>query len=82
MKFELSPDNEKFLENAIANGDYQDRAEALNEAVRLMRARAEKLEKLRAAIEEGVEGPGIPASEVFPELLRRADEIARRAADR
>lgn len=78
---ELSPDNEKFLENAVANGEYQDRAEALNEAVRLMRARAEKLEKLRAAIQEGIDsGPGIPASEVFAELDRIVAELPDRRA--
>lgn len=45
----LSHENERFIENQIANGSYSDRAEVLNDAVTLLKQR----HLILAKIDEG-----------------------------
>ena len=49
MATDLSQDNERFIENQIANGSYSDRAEVLNDAVALLKQR----QLILAKIDEG-----------------------------
>jgi Arc/MetJ-type ribon-helix-helix transcriptional regulator len=49
MATDLSQDNERFIENQIANGNYSERAEVLNDAVALLRQR----QLILAKIDEG-----------------------------
>ena len=49
MPTDLSQDNERFIENQIANGSYGDRAEVLNDAVALLKQR----QLILARIDEG-----------------------------
>lgn len=51
MAASISADNERFLEQAVADGRFADRVEALDEAVRLLRRR----EELFRAVEAGVD---------------------------
>lgn len=51
MAASISPDNERFLEQAVADGRFADRGEALDEAIRLLRRR----EELGRAVEAGVD---------------------------
>ena len=51
MAASISPDNERFLDQAVADGRFADRGEALDEAIRLLRRR----EELSRAVECGVD---------------------------
>ncbi len=51
MSASISPKNEQFLDQVVASGLFADRAEALDEAVRLLRRR----EELRREIDAGVD---------------------------
>jgi len=51
MSESISPDNEQFLEQAIASGRFADRGDALDEAVSLLRRR----EDLHREVEAGVD---------------------------
>ena len=56
----LSPDNERFIENALASGDYSSRVEALDAAVSQLRETSELLRALRISLDElPVGGPRI-----------------------
>ena len=46
MHADLTPDNAAFLENQVATGAFASGGDALNAAVRLLRFRAEVLEKV------------------------------------
>jgi Arc/MetJ-type ribon-helix-helix transcriptional regulator len=46
MSTDLSPQYEQFIEEAVKNGLFRDRRHALEEAVRLLRRRAELLEHI------------------------------------
>lgn len=46
MATDLSQDNERFIENQIASGGYNDRAEVLNDAVALLKQRQLFLDKI------------------------------------
>jgi putative addiction module CopG family antidote len=71
MNVDLSPENEQFIELVVAQGDYSDRREALDEAVQLLRRRV----WLRHAINEGLSGEWIPAEEVHERLRQQVAEI-------
>ncbi len=46
MSTDLSPENENFIQTAIAGGVFQDRSQALNEAVELLRRRQRLLDHI------------------------------------
>jgi putative addiction module CopG family antidote len=74
MSVDLSPENEQFIDSIVAQGTYQDRKEALDEAVHLLRER----DHLRREIQKGFQGEPIPAEEVYRHLERRLEEIEKR----
>ena len=71
MSAAFPPDIESFVEKSVASGCYSSRDELLIAAVGLLRERETALEKLRAEIEAGWDGPGIPAKEAIAQLRSR-----------
>ena len=51
MSMSISPENERFLERAVAEGRFADQSQALDEAIRLLR----KCEELLGAVNRGIE---------------------------
>lgn len=60
MSGRLSPENEQFLDQAVATGVYHDRDEALDEAVRLLRRREQLVEEVNRGIEQISRGETVP----------------------
>jgi len=71
MSVSLPADIEAFVERSVASGGYSSREEVIVAAVELLRERDSELAKLRADIEAGWDGPGIPAEEAFARLRAR-----------
>lgn len=74
--YTLGEHYEKFVRELVSSGRYSSASEVMRDGLRLLedreKERAAKLEWLRNAIQEGIDsGPGIPAEEVFDELLKR-----------
>ena len=68
----LRPDNEKFIESAVRNGDYADRGEALDQAVDLLRKRDQLVRDVNYGIEQIERGEVVDSQEVYEELRRKA----------
>jgi antitoxin ParD1/3/4 len=68
----LNPHFEQFIRAQIDSGQYNDESEVVRAALRLLEDQQSKqalqLEGLRSAIAAGLQGPGIPADEVFDRL--------------
>ena len=60
MRSDLSPENEQFLEHAIAVGLYHDRGEAIDRAVQLLRQQEQLVRDVNEGIEQLERGDGIP----------------------
>ena len=52
MNSELSPENEQFIASAVARGDFQSRADALNLGVGLLKQRRQLLDELDEGIHQ------------------------------
>jgi Arc/MetJ-type ribon-helix-helix transcriptional regulator len=52
----ISPDNEQFLDQAIADGRFANRSEALDVAIRLLRRREELIRAVNAGVDQLNEG--------------------------
>ena len=74
MASEVSPENEQFIQHELESGAYQNRAELLDEAVRLLKRRRELQRDIQAGIDSG---PPVPGSEVLRRLEKNAHELAR-----
>jgi Arc/MetJ-type ribon-helix-helix transcriptional regulator len=59
MSTDLSPQNEKFIQYAVARGIFHDRGEALDEAVELLRKRQELLDHIDKGTLQLRSGEGI-----------------------
>jgi putative addiction module CopG family antidote len=73
MASEVSPESEQFIQHELESGTYGDRAELLDEAVRLLRRRRELQRDIQAGIDSG---PSISGSEVFRRLEKKAQSVA------
>lgn len=73
MASDISPDNERFIQHELDSGRYENRAELLDEAVRLLKRRRELQRDIQAGIDSG---PSIPGSEVFRRLQKKAEKLA------
>lgn len=73
MASDISPENEQFIQYELESGTYENRAELLDEAVRLLKRRRELQRDIQAGIDSG---PSIPGSEVFRRLEKKAEELA------
>jgi putative addiction module CopG family antidote len=71
MSITLPPDIEAFVEREVSTGEFASRDELIVAAVELMRRRKTDLAQLRAEIEKGMEGEGIPAEQAFAMLRAR-----------
>ncbi|HEY4760802.1 MAG TPA: hypothetical protein VIH42_09505 [Thermoguttaceae bacterium] len=58
MASNLSPENEQYIQNAIAAGLYHDRDEALNRAVELLKRREQLIRDVNQGIEQLQRGEG------------------------
>lgn len=59
MSTDLSPQNERFIEHAVARGVYHDRSQALDDAVELLRRRQELLDHIDEGTRQLRAGEGI-----------------------
>ena len=79
MPIVLSPESEAAVRALVADGSFPTPEAAIDEAVGLLRERAE----LRRLIQEGIDsGPGIPGETVFAKLRARAAQIDAAVATR
>jgi Arc/MetJ-type ribon-helix-helix transcriptional regulator len=69
MSTDLSPQNEQFIQHAVAKGVFHNRGEALDEAVELLRRRQELLDHIDDGTRQLRAGEGI---ELFGEEALRA----------
>jgi Arc/MetJ-type ribon-helix-helix transcriptional regulator len=68
MPTAFPPEIERFVEHELAAGEFSSRDELIVTAVDLLRQRKADLDRLRGEIAEGLQGEGIPGSEVFARL--------------
>jgi Arc/MetJ-type ribon-helix-helix transcriptional regulator len=60
MLTEISPENERYLEHAVAAGVFHDRSQALNIAVELLKRREQLIRDVNRGIEQLDHGLGKP----------------------
>ena len=60
MATDLSPENEQYIQTAIASGLYHDRGEALDRAVELLKKREQLIRDVNLGIEQLERGEGVP----------------------
>ena len=75
MASDISPENQQYLDQAVANGTYPSEALALDEAVELLRKRDQLRAEVRLGIAEAERGELLPEEEVFDRLEKRARQI-------
>ena len=68
---EITPDNERFIRDLLAEGRYKDRGEVLNEAVRLLRDNASTIDAIQEGLDSIGRGEGRPLKEVDADLRSR-----------
>jgi antitoxin ParD1/3/4 len=72
---ELGENLEKVVNELVENGRYNSKSEVLREGVRLVQEREARFRELEARLQAGVDeldaGLGVPADEVFSELIAR-----------
>jgi len=68
MSIALPPDVQKFVEQEVASGAYKSPDDLITAAVELLRQHQSRLAQLKTDIEEGLQGEGIPAEQVFADL--------------
>jgi Arc/MetJ-type ribon-helix-helix transcriptional regulator len=77
MSSQLSPENEQFLEQAVAVGMFHDRDEAIDRAVGLLRRREQLIRDVNKGIEQLERGEGVPLDiEQIKSTVRRRLETA------
>jgi len=76
MSVEFPPDLELFIKQQIFAGEFASREELIVVAVDLLRQREAAMKKLRADIDRGFEGDGIPAEQVFAQLRAKYATLA------
>lgn len=74
MASEISSENEQFIQHELETGTYRTREELIDEAVSLLKRRADLKREIQAGIESG---PSIPGDEVFAVLRAQAEKLAR-----
>jgi antitoxin ParD1/3/4 len=60
MSTQLSPENERYLQNVVSSGIFHDRGEALDRAVELLKNRELLIRDVNLGIEQLERGEGIP----------------------
>ena len=75
MASDISPENQQYLDQAVANGTYPSEAQALDEAVELLRKRDQLRAEVNVGMAEAERGELLPEEEVFDRLEKRARQI-------
>ena len=60
MSTDISPENEQYLQEAVARGTFPSRGQALNAAVELLKRREQLIRDVGAGIEQLERGEGEP----------------------
>ena len=76
MDIAFPPEIEIFVAQEISAGKFASRDDLIIAAVELLRRRKAEHERLRAEIEKGMEGKGIPAEQVFATLRTKYTALA------
>lgn len=76
MASQISTENEQFIQHELESGVYQTREELLDEAVTLLKRRADLKREIQAGIDSG---PSIPGNEVFAILRAQLEKSSRGA---
>jgi len=79
MSSEISADSQHYLEQAVARGIYRDHAEAIDQAISLLRQRDQLRSDVQAGIDQADRGELLDAAGVFERLEHRAREIEAQA---
>jgi Arc/MetJ-type ribon-helix-helix transcriptional regulator len=80
MSTDISPQNEQYIQEAIARGSFQSRGQALDAAIDLLKRREETIREVLVGIEEIERGEGRPLditkmkAEIRQRLVEGADE--------
>jgi Arc/MetJ-type ribon-helix-helix transcriptional regulator len=75
MSAEISAENERYLQQVVDRGIYRDRAEAIDEAVELLKRRDQLRSDVHSGIEQADRGELLDAEDVFRRLEERAHQI-------
>ncbi|MEX2121400.1 MAG: hypothetical protein WD847_17535 [Pirellulales bacterium] len=67
----LSPENDLYIKELVSRGTYPSEAEALNDAVGLLRKSRQVVAAIQAGIEQAERGDLIPSEDVFHRLEDR-----------
>jgi antitoxin ParD1/3/4 len=80
MQINLKPEQEKFIQEKIASGEYNNADDIISEAFKLLEVRERKIEELRTKITIGTEqivnGQATDGEIVFERLQKKIDKIA------
>lgn len=68
MSVAFPPEIERFVDEAVSSGVYSSRDELIVAAVGLLQEKEAALASLRAEIDKGWDGEGIPMEEAFAQL--------------
>jgi Arc/MetJ-type ribon-helix-helix transcriptional regulator len=60
MSTDISPQNEQFLQEAVARGSFETRGQALDAAIELLKSREDTIRKVKAGIEQIERGEVVP----------------------
>ena len=60
MSTGISPENELYIDNAVANGLFQDREQAINTAIELLKRRERIIRDVNSGIDQLKKGLGRP----------------------
>ena len=75
MASNISPENEQFIQHELEAGTYGSRADLLDQAVSLLKRRAELVREIQAGVDSG---PSIAGDVVFSRLEEKAERLSHR----
>jgi antitoxin ParD1/3/4 len=79
MNIQLKPEQEKFIQDKIASGEYSNADDVITEALKLLEIRERKLKELRAKIAVGTEqianGQLTDGEQVFARLQEKINRV-------
>ena len=78
MNISLTPELETFVQQEVESGQYASSSEVMREGLRLLQRQREFL---RAAIQQGLQSPTVPAEEVtLAAIIERAERKRQKTA--
>jgi antitoxin ParD1/3/4 len=79
MNIQLKPEQEKFIQDKIASGEYSNADDVITEAFKLLKIRERKLKELQAKIAVGTEqianGQLTDGEQVFDRLQEKINRV-------